>query len=106
MFCEVLRIAVTYYFLCILGDDMIRSRLEHIATEEKVKFEDGVLKTLVKTSDGDLRRAITSLQSCVRLKGIDKVLTVDDVREVSGVWTLINSSSVSLFVFNKHITHC
>jgi len=68
-----------------LSEEMLRSRLTHVATEEKVKFHDGVLKAIVKVSDGDLRRAITNLQSCVRLKGIDHVLTVADVHDISGV---------------------
>jgi replication factor C subunit 2/4 len=69
-------------------DEMILTRLELICGEENVKFRDGVLKALIKTSEGDLRRAITSLQSCFRLKGKDHVLTVKDVQEVSGVSTL------------------
>jgi len=66
-------------------DDMILQRLEKICGEEGVKFESGVLKALMKTSEGDLRRAITSLQSCYRLKGSEHVLRVQDVEEISGV---------------------
>jgi len=64
---------------------MILNRLEFICAEEKVQFHNGVLKALIKTSEGDLRRAITSLQSCYRLKGKDHVLAVKDVHEISGV---------------------
>lgn len=44
-----------------------KDRLEYIAKEENVSFENGVLDTLIKTSDGDMRRAITYLQSAARL---------------------------------------
>lgn len=64
---------------------MILQRLEKICSEEGVRFESGVLKSLIKACEGDLRRAITSLQSCHRLKGKDHVLTVADVEELSGV---------------------
>lgn len=64
---------------------MILSRLEHICGEENVKFESGVLNALIKTTDGDLRRAITTLQSCHRLKGKNTVLKIRDIQEVSGV---------------------
>jgi replication factor C subunit 2/4 len=64
---------------------MILERLEKICTEEEVKFESGVLKALIKSSEGDLRRAITSLQSCFRLKGKDHVLKIQDVDDMSGL---------------------
>jgi replication factor C subunit 2/4 len=67
-----------------LKDDMILERLEKICLAEAVKFESGVLKALIKTSEGDLRRAITSLQCCYRLKGPDHILTIPDVDEMSG----------------------
>lgn len=44
-------------------------RLEEIAKAEKLKLEDGVVDTLIKCSDGDLRRAITYLQSAAKLVG-------------------------------------
>lgn len=44
-----------------------KARLEYIAAEEGVKYEDGVLEALIKTSDGDLRKAITYLQSATKL---------------------------------------
>lgn len=44
-------------------------RLEDIAKLENVKLEDGVVETLLKCSEGDLRKAITFLQSAARLVG-------------------------------------
>lgn len=64
---------------------MVMERLQKICAEEGVKFESGVLKALIKTSEGDLRRAITALQSCHRLKGPDHILRISDVDEMSGM---------------------
>lgn len=44
-----------------------KARLEFIAREEGVKYEDGVLEALIKTSEGDLRKAITYFQSAAKL---------------------------------------
>jgi replication factor C subunit 2/4 len=44
-------------------------RLEDIARLENVKLEDGVVDTLLRCSEGDLRKAITFLQSAARLVG-------------------------------------
>lgn len=50
-----------------------KKRLEEIADVEGVKVEEGVLDTLIKCSEGDLRKAITFLQSAARLVGAVKV---------------------------------
>ncbi|KAK5113055.1 Subunit of heteropentameric Replication factor C (RF-C) [Meristemomyces frigidus] len=44
-------------------------RLEDIAKLEGVPMEDGVVETLLRCSEGDLRKAITFLQSAARLVG-------------------------------------
>ncbi|KNG46618.1 replication factor c subunit 2 [Stemphylium lycopersici] len=44
-------------------------RVSDIATLEKVKLDDGVAEELVRVADGDLRKAITFLQSAARLVG-------------------------------------
>ena len=44
-------------------------RIEDIAKLENVKLEPGVVDTLLRCSDGDLRKAITFLQSAARLIG-------------------------------------
>lgn len=60
-----------------------------IAKAEGISFEQGVLDTLIKTSDGDLRRAITYLQSASRLHGVDteksSAITPKSITEVAGV---------------------
>ncbi|OJD15092.1 hypothetical protein AJ78_04609 [Emergomyces pasteurianus Ep9510] len=44
-------------------------RLEEIARTEKLRLDDGCIETLIRCSEGDLRRAITYLQSAARLVG-------------------------------------
>ncbi|KAL2182724.1 P-loop containing nucleoside triphosphate hydrolase protein [Thermothelomyces heterothallicus CBS 203.75] len=46
-----------------------RRRLEDIAKLEGVPIDDGAVDALIKCSDGDLRKAITFLQSAARLVG-------------------------------------
>ena len=44
-------------------------RLEEIATNENVNLEPGAVDTLIRCSEGDLRKAITFLQSATNLAG-------------------------------------
>lgn len=46
-----------------------KSRLEHIAKKEGVALEEGAVDALITSSEGDLRKAITFLQSAARLVG-------------------------------------
>ena len=50
-----------------LDEENSRLRLEEIAKMENVEYEDGVIDALIKVSEGDLRKAITYLQSAARL---------------------------------------
>lgn len=68
-----------------LGENKIIERLEYICKEEDLKIEKPVLLKIVEVSGGDLRRAITCLQSITKLKGKDIEITVDDVLEIIGV---------------------
>lgn len=70
-----------------------KKRLEEIAEKEGVAMEPGAVEALIKSSEGDLRKAITFLQSAARLVGaIEKEdgdgddadkMDVDDVRPVT-----------------------
>ena len=78
-----------------------RRRLEDIAKLEGVAIEDGAVDALIKCSEGDLRKAITYLQSAARLVGasaeagdgadgdkmdVDKqVVTTKVVEDIAGV---------------------
>lgn len=74
-----------------LGEEKIIERLKFICDEEKLKIEDDALKSIVDVSGGDMRKAITTLQSCYRLKcGTDSLLkddliTLKDILEMSGI---------------------
>lgn len=68
-----------------LGEEKIIERLEYICKEEHLKAERPVLAKIVEASGGDLRRAITCLQSIVRLKGKGAEVTVDDALEIIGI---------------------
>jgi replication factor C subunit 2/4 len=83
-----------------------KRRVEEIAEKEGVKLEDGAADALIKCSEGDLRKAITFLQSAARLVGavscegeeedededamdIDekesKMVTVKSIEDIAGV---------------------
>lgn len=49
-----------------------KKRLEDIAENENVNLEEGTVDTLIRCSEGDLRKAITFLQSAARLVGAMK----------------------------------
>ncbi|KAI9806839.1 MAG: Subunit of heteropentameric Replication factor C (RF-C) [Piccolia ochrophora] len=52
-----------------LDEGNARKRLEEIAHNENVALDSGVVETLIKCAEGDLRKAITFLQSAARLVG-------------------------------------
>ena len=56
----------------MLDEDNARKRLEEIAEKEHVQIEDGAIDTLIRSSEGDLRKAITFLQSASKLVGAVK----------------------------------
>ncbi|KAJ6257824.1 replication factor C subunit 2 [Drechslerella dactyloides] len=70
-----------------LDEGNARIRLSSIAQQESVRCQDGVIDMLIKVSDGDLRKAITFLQSAARLHGAVKAKDAgggDDDMEVDG----------------------
>lgn len=52
-------------------------RVQDIARAEGLNLEDGVVETLIRCGEGDLRRAITYLQSAARLVGAARVSAKD-----------------------------
>lgn len=82
-----------------LDQDNAKKRLEQIAEKEGVALEEGAVDSLIKCSEGDLRKAITFLQSAARLVGavavdgeadqsmdVDKKpVTVKIVEDIAGV---------------------
>jgi replication factor C subunit 2/4 len=63
-----------------------RSRLEHICNTESIAYTPEALDSLIKVSDGDLRRAITFLQSASRLHSTpEDPITPYSIQEIGGV---------------------
>ena len=58
-----------------LASDILVGRLRMIAEKENVQVSDEAFQSVIDTSEGDLRRAITTLQSAAKLRaesGSDK----------------------------------
>src|SRR6195952_5799071 len=55
-----------------------KRRVEEIAEKEGVVLEEGAVDALIRCSEGDLRKAITFLQSAARLVGAVKVKDDED----------------------------
>ncbi|OAF61440.1 hypothetical protein VC83_02194 [Pseudogymnoascus destructans] len=87
-----------------MGEGQAGTRLREIAEKEKVPMGGGVVEALIKHSEGDLRKAITFLQSAARLvgaagadggeeveedamdvDGVQKVVTVKSIEDIAGV---------------------
>ncbi|KAF4333169.1 replication factor C subunit 2 [Fusarium beomiforme] len=84
-----------------LDQNNAKKRLKEIAEKEGVSLEDGAVDALIKCSEGDLRKAITFLQSAARLVGASshdkeaegdeamdvdkKAVTVKIVEDIAGV---------------------
>lgn len=85
----------------LLADDNAISRLQYIANQENVSLSNpDVLAELLKISGGDLRKAITYLQSGTKLvlMGNDESVTPQLVREIAGILpsTLISDLVASI----------
>uniref|UniRef100_A0A8B9TS62 Replication factor C subunit 4 n=1 Tax=Anas platyrhynchos TaxID=8839 RepID=A0A8B9TS62_ANAPL len=67
-----------------LSDKIQQQRLLDVSEKENVKISSEAVSYLVKVSEGDLRKAITFLQSATRLMG-GKEITENIVTEIAGV---------------------
>ncbi|TIA93800.1 hypothetical protein E3P81_00685 [Wallemia ichthyophaga] len=68
-----------------LDDTDTKVRLEFIAKEEHIDYEDGVIDALISTTHGDLRQAITYLQSATRLhQATSTKIIPDTITEIAG----------------------
>lgn len=68
-----------------LGGEQIITRLRHICEIEGVNIDENAYKSIVEISGGDMRRALTTLQSCYRLKGASNTISTEDLLEMSGI---------------------
>ena len=81
----------------MLDNSAAGERISNIAQQEGLQLEDGVIDTLIRCGEGDLRRAITYLQSAARLVGATKrpdVKDADDDAEMTDVGS--NSSVITI----------
>lgn len=67
-----------------LADQILTEKLQEICEAEKISYDKESIKALIDSSEGDMRKAITYLQSVARLKG-DEEVTEADVFEIAGV---------------------
>lgn len=67
-----------------LSQDTLEKRLNMICEQENIKCDNKAIHELIKVSEGDMRKAITYLQSAYRLKGEDTV-EAKDITEIAGV---------------------
>lgn len=78
----------TKFRFTLLGTERIIERLREISVTEKVDIEEEAIKDIIEISAGDMRKAITTLQSCYRLKcssnSTHKIFHADVV-EMSGI---------------------
>jgi len=68
----------------LLNTELVMNKLRQISDLESVKISDQVLSELVSLSEGDLRRAITLLQSSSLIKEPEEEVTINDIHEVAG----------------------
>lgn len=80
------------FFLSRIARSILVSRLQDICQKEAVECSGEALETLIEASDGDLRRAITFLQSTANHK-TEAIVSVDDINEITGVSRFLGRSS-------------
>uniref|UniRef100_A0A7S3NPK0 AAA+ ATPase domain-containing protein n=1 Tax=Aureoumbra lagunensis TaxID=44058 RepID=A0A7S3NPK0_9STRA len=85
-----------------LDKESMRTRLLSIAQAENVNYPNEVYDNILDFSQGDMRRAVNLLQSCVNFYGANGTISPDALLEVSGqippqiisnVWSALNSKS-------------
>ncbi|KAJ8310888.1 hypothetical protein KUTeg_012753 [Tegillarca granosa] len=81
-----------------LAEDILCQRLKDICDKENINCEPEAIKGFIYTSEGDLRKAITYLQSASRLKAEDTI-TKADVYEIAG--KLINDGHAASQVITQ-----
>ncbi|KAJ5252341.1 hypothetical protein N7489_002751 [Penicillium chrysogenum] len=77
----------------MLDNSAAGERIGNIAEQEGLQLEDGVIDTLIRCGDGDLRRAITYLQSAARLVGATKPPAAKDAADDDTEMTDVGSKS-------------
>ncbi|XP_062521686.1 replication factor C subunit 4-like [Corticium candelabrum] len=81
-----------------LAGEAVQTRLTEICEKENVRCDETALSTLMDVSEGDLRKAITLLQSAHRLKG-GEIVMEGDIIEIAAV---IPSERLDLLIDTCH----
>eukprot|EP00616_Rhizochromulina_sp_CCMP1243_P016666 CAMPEP_0118989104 /NCGR_PEP_ID=MMETSP1173-20130426/47361_1 /TAXON_ID=1034831 /ORGANISM="Rhizochromulina marina cf, Strain CCMP1243" /LENGTH=343 /DNA_ID=CAMNT_0006940069 /DNA_START=5 /DNA_END=1036 /DNA_ORIENTATION=+ len=68
-----------------LSNECMIARLRYIAGEEKIEVPDEVLDKILAVANGDMRKAVTTLQSVFTLFGTSGSVTAAAVEEVAGI---------------------
>lgn len=68
-----------------LNNDETRGRLQHIARAEGLHYDEDVMDALIEASDGDLRKAITYMQSASKLQVMTAIDDDEDVDMTSKI---------------------
>lgn len=68
-----------------LAETVMSDRLHHICKEEGVQIDESAMKTLMRVSEGDMRKAVMFLQSASRLCGQDEAVTDRIIMDITGV---------------------
>lgn len=67
-----------------LSKEILFNRLDFISSQEKTDFDKDALYSLVSSSEGDLRKAITYMQCAARLKPKECIKS-SDILEIAGI---------------------
>jgi|Transcript_19723 replication factor C subunit 2/4 len=90
-----------------LDAESMRDRLNVIATAENVTYREEVYKMILHCSKGDMRRAVTLLQSCVNFYGGGGGVMANALEEISGgvptrlinaLWTAVKKKDFDTMV--------
>lgn len=73
------------------------SKIEEICQSEGIKYKLPSLKKLIEISEGDLRKSITTLQSCSTLN--EKTLTMKSIVDSSGLIPNETISNLTLLIY-------
>jgi replication factor C subunit 2/4 len=64
--------------------DSMKSRMREIATSEGIQLTEATLEAILQASNGDMRKAVTFLQSAYQLSGGRSTISPDVVIDISG----------------------
>ncbi len=98
-----------------LTKETMHSRLSYIAQCEKVSLQEGTIDSILNEANGDMRKAVTYLQSCHQFCLNDESITKANVIEISGgipiekmteLWSFLNTNDVNkILEFSENLVN-